>query len=189
MRKLCSALMGWMVGLCLLVCVMALDYHLFNEEKQMGKYTKWWLIAIGMVALFSFLAGCATTRYVPVVTFSPDNSGGTTCDQKGRPVIVINNNVPVEQMYFVRIHENEHIRQIRAFGSCQEFMERYASDPVFRFEAEGEAYCVSYRAALTAGFTPTIESLVSFMQMKYAPRLSLEEVRSRLPCGGGNDPP
>ena len=152
-----------------------------------------WLIVIAMCILWGVLVlTSCTARYVPVVRYNTQTAGGTNCDQRNNPVIMVADGVTVEEAYFIRIHEEQHVADIRAWGDCKSFLERYRVDGAFRFDAEARAYCADLNARVEAGYPrDTLTTLLTHhMQRLYAMGLTLDSVRSRLPCGGRHaDPP
>lgn len=151
-----------------------------------------WLIVIAMCILWGVLVltSCAT-HYVPVVRYNQATTGGTNCDQRNNPVILVADGVTPEEMFFIRIHEEQHVRDIQEWGDCKAFMERYAIDGAFKFDTEARAYCADLNARVEAGYprdTLTV-LLVNHMWRLYAQGLTLDSVRNRLPCGGRHDPP
>ena len=139
-----------------------------------------------IIAVMTILfLGCASARYTPVVFYFPSNLGETTCDQKDNPVIMVNRTLPPHEVFFVRLHEEEHVRQIHAFrGGCRAMMERLGVDPTFCLDIEAEAHCADFLARIRAGYN--VEqmrvSLTEALQRVYAPKMSLEEVRTHIPC-------
>lgn len=149
-----------------------------------------WLAVSGILSIAMFLLGCATRQYVPIVRFDPNSAGFTNCDQHGKPVIGIRGQIPIQEAYFIRIHEERHVEQVRSSGKdCQDFMDRIAADPVFRLQMEADAYCADLEARALAGYMrqPMVDSLVTYMQRNYANLLPIEKVRTFVPCAG--DPP
>ena len=169
----------------MLLFAIALDYHLFRE-KNVTRNTKWWLMAAALFAILLGLAACAPHR-VPVIRIVIFNAGLTTCDEDGNPVVVISSAVPNDQVYFIREHEMEHVRQVQLSGlGCRKFMERYTADPNFRLEQEALAYCRDLEKRAEAGFNreQLVTALTEHLRQQYANLLPSDSVRARLPCGG-----
>lgn len=150
-------------------------------------------VVIGLLLVLGGVVGgfgCAS-RYTPIVRFPTNAAGFTNCDQHNNPVVGIAGQVPIQEVYFIRLHEEEHVRQIqKSKMGCRDFMERLAADANFRLQMEAEAYCVDLEARALAGYVrqPMVDSLAVHIQRNLANLLPLEEVKRRMPCGGSPPP-
>lgn len=146
------------------------------------------VLAVVAVIMLVIASGCVHP-YTPIIRYDPMGAGVTACDQHGNPVIAISRVISEADLYFVMIHEQTHAQ--RMMGKCAGFMERYRSDPTFRFSEESAAYCNELLARVEAGFNrdTLVYLLAVHMRTLYADKLSVDSVRTLLPCGGRNESP
>lgn len=127
--------------------------------------------------------------YVAVVPLAA--SGGITigqvqCDRgAGYPYIQIDTTLTPEETAAVLIHENIHVAQVRAYGSCRAFAARYEADTTFRLQVEADAYCGTLNAQRAAKrpADPVFDDIVAMLMQNYRARYTRDAVLKALPCG------
>jgi hypothetical protein len=122
------------------------------------------------------------TKVVIMDTLS--SAGRTVCDDKDKPEIWIH------RKFFgsigfsaILVHEQEHVKQAGAVGSCQLFLSRYQQDSIFRFTSEVDAFAAQTAYEVRSGFISTEhreDAVVGLLLLYYNPPFRAEEVVRRV---------
>ena len=139
------------------------------------------LLIWGVALILS--TGCYTTEVVRI-PFSGDVLASTICTQSGKPIILMHTPLDSIVEQYILVHEMHHVRQVREFGDCRAFMQRFNTDRVFAFENEVEAYCVSFAYRREQGQQNVTRGFVKYLVFAFGEANCWDEaeIKKRIPC-------